>query len=372
MLTISNLVKTFRSGHDTVRASDDVSLEVQQGELVVLLGPSGCGKTTLLRCIAGLESAESGRIAFGDRVVYDGEHRIDVPPNKRNIGMVFQSYALWPHKTVRKNLAYPLAVRGMKRELRKEGWVEAAADLVDCGHLLERYPGQLSGGQQQRVALARGLVARPEILLFDEPLSNLDALLRGQVRNELHELHQRIGFTGVYVTHDQTEALALGDRLIIMRSGRLEQVGKPTDIYEHPVSEYAAHFVGYANRLVFKRSTDGWRLGAGDTMYSDLPIEGPDDVVHLRFRPEFALVTRPGERPVAHVTVSGTLLDDVYAGTHHELTVDCGGDHVTARVVGGPAPATPGETVDLHIPFRRARWFSSDGQALSVPTTVGV
>jgi iron(III) transport system ATP-binding protein len=351
-----------------VRASDDVSLDVQGGELLVLLGPSGCGKTTLLRCIAGLESAESGRIAFGERVVYDGEGGIDVPPNKRNIGMVFQSYALWPHKTVRKNLTYPLTVRGMKRQLKQERWAESAAKLVDCAHLLDRYPGQLSGGQQQRVALARGLVARPEILLFDEPLSNLDALLRSQVRNELHELHQRIGFTGVYVTHDQTEALALGDRLVIMRSGRIEQIGPPTEIYEHPVSEYAAHFVGFANRLVFKRGTDGWLVGQSEATIDHLPVDRSIDMVHLRFRPEFALVTRPGQSPPDHLTLPGTLVDDVYAGTHHELTIESGGDHVTVRVVGGPAPTGVGEPVELHVPDRRARWFTSDGLALATPT----
>jgi iron(III) transport system ATP-binding protein len=368
VLTINNLIKTFRSKHETVKASDDVSLDVEIGELVVLLGPSGCGKTTLLRCIAGLESAESGRIAFGARVVYDGENGVDVPPNKRNIGMVFQSYALWPHKTVRKNLAYPLSVRGMKRELKDERWVESAAELVDCAQLLDRYPGQLSGGQQQRVALARGLVARPELVLFDEPLSNLDALLRNQVRNELHELHQRIGFTGVYVTHDQTEALALGDRLVIMRSGRIEQIGAPTEIYEHPVSEYAAHFVGFANRLVFKRDGESWQLGQGTATIDRLPVDRSIDAVHLRFRPEFALVTRPGQTPDGHLTVPGTLVDDVYAGANHELTIDCGGNHVTVRTVGGPGPTAVGEPIALHVPDRRARWFTSDGLALATPT----
>src|SRR5205814_3183671 len=186
--------------------------------------PSGCGKTTTLRCIAGLETGENGSIAFGDRTVFDAERRTNVPPNKRNIGMVFQSYALWPHMTVRKNIGYPLRTRRIKGAQAK-GWIEKVAALVDTTQLLDRHPAQLSGGQQQRIALARGLVARPELVLFDEPLSNLDARLRDQVRAELHELHQRLHFTAVFVTHDQSEALALGDRIAIMRSGKIEQYG---------------------------------------------------------------------------------------------------------------------------------------------------
>jgi iron(III) transport system ATP-binding protein len=255
--TIDNLQMTFGRGAKQVTAIHRIDLTIEPGELVVLLGPSGCGKTTTLRCLAGLESATGGRILFGDNAVFDADAHIDVPPNRRNIGMVFQSYALWPHKTVRQNIAYPLQVRGMTTAL-KEGWVEAAAALVDCGHLLDRYPGQLSGGQQQRVALARGIVARPELVLFDEPLSNLDALLRTQVRKELHELHKRLGFTGVYVTHDQTEAFAIGDRLAVMRDGLVEQVGPPEEIYAMPVSEYAANFVGMTSRLSWKRDASGW------------------------------------------------------------------------------------------------------------------
>ena len=188
----------------------------------MLLGPSGCGKTTTLRCLAGLETPGQGRIVFGDTTVFDAGKRVNLSPDKRRIGMVFQSYALWPHMTVRKNLAYPLKARKLREGL-KWGWVEQTAELVDCASLLDRYPAQLSGGQQQRVALARGLVARPELVLFDEPLSNLDARLRDQVRAQIHELHGRLGFTAVFVTHDQSEALALGDRLAIMKHGKIEQ-----------------------------------------------------------------------------------------------------------------------------------------------------
>ena len=208
--------------------------------------------------------------------MFDAARRLNLPPNKRSIGMVFQSYALWPHMKVRKNIAYPLKARKLKQGLR-EGWVEQAAAQVDCSALLDRYPAQLSGGQQQRVALARGLVARPELVLFDEPLSNLDARLRDQVRIEIHELHTRLGFTAVFVTHDQSEALALGDRLAIMKQGKIEQYDTPEQVYEQPASEYVAAFIGISNRLLFdyngrslvrqrprgpRRVTHAGRLGA--------------------------------------------------------------------------------------------------------------
>ena len=260
-IRVVGLGKTF-PGKPPVTVVADLDLEVEQGEFLVLLGPSGCGKTTTLRCLAGLESPTSGSIRFGERTVFDADARVDVPPNKRNIGMVFQSYALWPHMTVRRNIAYPLKVRRRTKELR-EGWVEKTAELVDCGRLLDRYPGQLSGGQQQRVALARGLVARPDLVLFDEPLSNLDARLRDSVRAELHELHQRLRYTAVFVTHDQSEALALGDRLAIMNAGCIEQYDTPQRVFEQPRTEYVAAFIGMGNRLPVVRAHDGWTCGGG-------------------------------------------------------------------------------------------------------------
>src|SRR5918995_2786016 len=257
-VVIENLTKRFEGKPPTV-AVDDLSLEIDQGEFLVLLGPSGCGKTTTLRCLAGLETANDGVLTFGDEQVFDSSSKLNLSPDKRSIGMVFQSYALWPHMTVRKNIGYPLKARKMRQGL-SEGWVETIAGVVDCGELLDRYPGQLSGGQQQRVALARGLVARPDLVLFDEPLSNLDARLREQVRNELAELHNRLGFTAVYVTHDQSEALALGDRMAIMRKGRIEQLGTPEEVFASPRSEYVAGFIGMGNRLELKRHDDAWGL----------------------------------------------------------------------------------------------------------------
>ena len=200
---------TKRYGDNTV--VDDLDLEIEEGEFVVLLGPSGCGKTTTLRCLAGLERPEEGTITFKDRTVFSGEGRVDVPTHKRNIGMIFQSYALWPHLSVRKNISYPLKVRGMKDKL-SGGAVERAASMVDTEALLDRYPAQLSGGQQQRVAVARGLVAEPDLVLFDEPLSNLDARLRDQVRTQIHQLHHKLGFSAVFA-HER-----LPHRAVLVRS----------------------------------------------------------------------------------------------------------------------------------------------------------
>src|SRR5207248_266841 len=205
---------------------------------------------------------DEGSVSFGGRSVFDASRRVNVPPDKRNVGMVFQSYALWPHMTVRKNISYPLRARRTRRDIARQ-WVAETASLVECENLLDRYPGQLSGGQQQRVALARGLVARPDLMLFDEPLSNLDARLREQVRTQIHELHERLEFTAVFVTHDQSEALALGDRLAIMRDGRVEQLDGPERIFEEPASEYVAEFIGMSNRLRLRRAPDGtWTLDA--------------------------------------------------------------------------------------------------------------
>ena len=269
-IRIEGLTKHF-VGKPPTKAVDDLHIEIEEGEFLVLLGPSGCGKTTTLRCLAGLESPGAGMIAFDDDVVFDAARGINRSPDKRKIGMVFQSYALWPHMTVRKNIAYPLRARKIKDGLRN-GWVEETAKMVDCSALLDRYPSQLSGGQQQRVALARGLVARPELVLFDEPLSNLDARLRDHVRAELHEVHGRLGFTAVFVTHDQSEALALGDRLAIMRNGKVEQYDTPQNVFEHPFSEYVAAFIGMANRLICEYLDGRWNVAGQPIDGAALPL----------------------------------------------------------------------------------------------------
>jgi iron(III) transport system ATP-binding protein len=309
---------------------DDLDLEMEEGEFLVLLGPSGCGKTTTLRCLAGLETPESGVIDFKGRAVFDSANRVNVPAHKRDIGMVFQSYALWPNMTVRKNIAYPLKVRRM-REALASGRVEEAAEMVHCGHLLDRYPAQLSGGQQQRIAVARGLAARPDLVLFDEPLSNLDARLRDTVRTEIHRLHESLGFGAVFVTHDQSEAFALGDRLAIMRAGRMEQVDTPQQVFDQPATEYVAEFIGMSNRLELHRSTTGWRTKAGADVTLDRELPDSDAVV-ARLWPDDVELYRDAESvPPGLVALKAELLASEFGGRHYDVTVAVGAEEFRLR-----------------------------------------
>jgi iron(III) transport system ATP-binding protein len=243
-VTLINLTKRFKSldGSGEVLAVDDVNLEVKTGELVTILGPSGCGKTTTLRMIAGFEYPTSGSILIGDKDV------AKIPPNKRGLSMVFQSYALFPHLTIYENVAYGLRVQKLPaNEIRER--TERALDLMQLTTMAKRYPSQVSGGQQQRIALARAIVIEPSVLLFDEPLSNLDAKLREYMRDELRKLQKRLGITSLYVTHDQSEAMAISDRVVIMKEGRIRQVGTPREIYAFPQSRFVADFMGKANFL---------------------------------------------------------------------------------------------------------------------------
>ncbi len=241
-VVIEGLSKTYGA----MRAVDNVSLAARQGEMLVLVGPSGCGKTTCLRCVAGLERPSAGTITIGDQIVTAIDCGIFVPPERREIGMVFQSYAIWPHMTVFENVAYPLrAMHVAKAEIRHQ--VESALQLTRLDGLGDRYSSQISGGQQQRVALARSLVGNPKLLLFDEPLSNLDANLRVQMREEIKELQRRLGFTAFYVTHDQAEAMAIADRIAVVEGGRIRQIGTPREVYERPANAFVAAFMGAAN-----------------------------------------------------------------------------------------------------------------------------
>jgi iron(III) transport system ATP-binding protein len=249
MIVFENVSKRFVTKHaGEVYAVKDLSFEVPEGEFFTLLGPSGCGKTTTLRMVAGLELPDSGRIMIGDDVVFCSVDGIRVPTHRRDISMVFQSYAIWPHMTVAKNVAYPLRVKKVAKAERHER-VERALDLVGLGGLGTREATQLSGGQQQRVALARALVTDPKVLLLDEPLSNLDARLRAQMRLELKALQQRIGVTTVYVTHDQQESLAMSDEIAVMRRGEIQQRGSSTDVYLRPRNRFTAEFIGTTNLL---------------------------------------------------------------------------------------------------------------------------
>jgi len=245
VVEVRNLVKEFDSGvafgrrrsHGRVRAIDGIDLATEEGEYLVLLGPSGCGKTTLLRTIAGLEEPTSGEVFI------DGHSVTGLPPRARQVAMVFQSYALYPHKTVYANIVFPLRAAKMPREDRdrKARW---AADLLSIGHLLDRKPRQLSGGERQRVALARALVREPHVFLLDEPLSNLDAKLRASARDELKRFQEEINTTTIYVTHDQVEAMGLGDRIVILSDGRIRQIGPPVEVYDNPADTFVATFIG--------------------------------------------------------------------------------------------------------------------------------
>jgi multiple sugar transport system ATP-binding protein len=233
-VTLRNLVKKFS---EEVVAVNNVNLEIEDKEFVVLVGPSGCGKTTTLRMVAGLEDISGGEIYIGDRLVND------VPPKDRNIAMVFQNYALYPHMTVYKNMAFSLKLRRTpKTEIDRR--VKTAADILGIGDLLDRKPKQLSGGQRQRVAVGRAIVRQPEVFLFDEPLSNLDAKLRVNMRAELIKLHDRLDATMMYVTHDQVEAMTMGDRIVVMRNGFIQQVGPPMEVYNQPQNQFVAGFIG--------------------------------------------------------------------------------------------------------------------------------
>lgn len=258
---LSGVGKSFVTKSRTVHAVQDLNLEVEPGEYVVVVGPSGCGKSTLIRCIAGLESPTEGTISIGGTPVYSASEGVDTKVNKRNVGMVFQNYALWPHMTVEQNVAYPLRMRNVPKSERAAR-VARVLEALECTPLAKRLPAELSGGQQQRIALARALVYEPDVLLLDEPLSALDALLRVSLRTELLRLHRELGYTAIHITHDQEEALEMGDRIVLMREGRIEQMGPPAEVYAKPVSPYAAHFLGVRNQLAVH--PQGSSLYAGD------------------------------------------------------------------------------------------------------------
>ncbi len=299
MLSIKDLVKTFKSsrGEETerVRAVDGITFDVEPGDMFTLLGPSGCGKTTTLRCVAGLETPDSGVIRVGDTTYYSSEQRVKVPANKRGLGMVFQSYAIWPHMNVFKNVSFPLEVAGGKNSLNRNEIrekVERVLEVVQLDHLASRQATDLSGGQQQRLALARALVMEPPLLLLDEPLSNLDAQLREEMRFELKRLQRDLGITAVYVTHDQVEALAMSNAIAVMRQGVIEQVGKPREIYERPSSRFVADFIGTSNFIDGKvESKEPGDMYCVTTSEGSLRVQSPlkfepGDKVVISIRPE--------------------------------------------------------------------------------------
>ena len=305
MLRVERLTKVFVNTTDQIAGGTrDASFTLDNGTFFTLLGPSGCGKTTTLRCIAGLETPDEGLIEVDGRALFDGAKRINVPPDRRAIGMVFQSYAIWPHMTVAENVAFPLTVAKHKRYSRAEieSGVQHALAIVGLDGFQQRPSTRLSGGQQQRVALARAVVQQPGLLLLDEPLSNLDAQLREEMRSELKRLQGQIGITTVYVTHDQSEALALSDRVAILDQGRIKQIGSPEDVYFRPENAFVARFVGATNllegRLLGASGGQGdVELAGGRKIRCAVPNGMTGGVVSVSIRPEAIRLAAPTPTP---------------------------------------------------------------------------
>ncbi len=349
VVTVRNLQKSFGK----VQAVNGISFEIAEGELVTLLGESGCGKTTTLRLIAGLEENDKGEILLRDRVVSDPARSIFLPPEKRNIGMVFQSYAIWPHMTVFENIAFPLRIqRVSSTEIRER--VEKILEMMGLENLPSRLATRLSGGQQQRVAIARALTCSPEILLMDEPLSNLDAKLRERMRFELRDLQMRLGIATIYVTHDQAEAMVLSDRIVVMDEGRVEQIGTPQEIYERPQSRFVSDFIGMANLMPggVRELKDGvWRLrislnGRELNLCTEKTFK-PGPVLAL-VRPENVEVGKVGKLPNEN-TWPAIVEVAAYFGDHREYILRDG--DLTVRAKTAPNVILQrGESVELHIP----------------------
>lgn len=324
-LTLKNVNKTFGKVH----VLKDINIEIEEGEFVVFVGPSGCGKSTLLRVIAGLEDASSGEIQIGDNMVNQ------TPPSKRGIAMVFQSYALYPHLNVRKNMSLALKQEKQPKDVIAARVAEASR-MLNLTDYLERYPSELSGGQRQRVAIGRAIVRQPKLFLFDEPLSNLDAALRMNTRLEIANLHQQLGASMIYVTHDQTEAMTLADKIVVLKDGRVEQVGSPMELYNAPANKFVAGF-----------------LGAPAMNFLPASLTGQTDSRTLGIRPEDLVIdgTGPFEARVEHVE---------HLGGDTNIVATVQGTPVTVRLFGQHAVAQ-GDELRLGYHQDRAHFFNSDG-----------
>ena len=312
-----------------------LDLEINDGEFVVFVGPSGCGKSTLLRLIAGLEDVSSGAIRI------DGINATQLPPARRGLAMVFQSYALYPHMSVRKNIAFPLKMAGLPEDERNRK-VEAAAKVLNLTPYLERKPGQLSGGQRQRVAIGRAIVREPKAFLFDEPLSNLDAALRVNMRLEISELHQSLKTTMVYVTHDQVEAMTMADKIVVLQAGRIEQVGSPLDLYRAPANQFVAGFIG-SPRMNFLTGPDADAVGAAT----------------IGVRPEHLSLSTTEGRWKGRVGVAEHLGSDTVLHVHIDT-----GHSMTVRLTG-EAALKAGDTVYLSADPQRIHRFNANGLAIA-------
>jgi len=358
---IDHVTKVFESPDDPskrVVAVNNVTLKIEEGEMVTLLGPSGCGKTTTLRMVAGFELPTEGRISIG------GVDVTYLPPNKRDTAMIFQSYAIFPHLSVKENVAFGLRLKKGLSEQEIEARVQRMLEMVGLSGMANRSPDQLSGGQQQRVALARAIVNEPSVLLFDEPLSNLDAKLREQMRHEIRALQQRLGITSLYVTHDQSEAMTLSDRIVVMRDGNIEQVGTPVEIYTRPATRFVASFIGTANLIparVEQKGGQGITLRLGEKTLEVPEPEAPvqvGEMVDLVVRPEALRLMAPGSG-----LLQGRVRRRAYLGSVAEYAIEAGELELMATVTNPLEQGllAPGEYVGLDFPGRSVHILRQEG-----------
>lgn len=366
-IDIKDVSKSFnrRGSHgaaEGVAALKAINLGIDAGRMLALVGPSGSGKTTLLRCIAGLETPDAGVIRIGGEAVFDSGRGHVTPTERRNVGLIFQSYALWPHMTVERNVAYPLHRRNVPAS-ECRGRVAKYLDLVGCGQFADRYPHELSGGQQQRIALARALVYEPAVVLFDEPLSNLDPTLREHLRAQIRDIQRSVGFTGVYVTHDQGEAFYVGDQVAILGDGDLIQFGSPDEIYRHPASPGVARFIGATNS-VKGRLVDGGRAHESRDL-GRIVLPAPADAsrigaesISLMTRPESIRLVQPDDRlPEAKV------VDRVLVGALAEYRIElASGVQWRARNDAHAAPFSVGSKVGLDLALEGLHVFAGAGE----------
>jgi multiple sugar transport system ATP-binding protein len=350
-------LNAIRKSYDpTTHVIKGVDLAIKDGEFLVLVGPSGCGKSTLLRLIAGLEEITAGELRIGERVVNE------VPPRDRGIGMVFQSYALYPHMTVRENMAFGLKIRKTD-QATIDARVHEASAILDLDAYLDRFPKQLSGGQRQRVAMGRAIVRQPDVFLFDEPLSNLDASLRTQMRVEIKKLHRRLGATMIYVTHDQVEAMTLADRIAVVQGGLIQQVGPPAELYERPINRFVAGFIGSPGMNFFAHGDvkDGAWCGQGFR----LPLTQPSGTACVGVRPQHLKITRE-PIPAAHGQISGTIDVIEPMGWEAYLHILLAPGHTLIAHVEAPAieGLQHGDPVTLEVTPDHLHAFSADGVRL--------
>jgi sn-glycerol 3-phosphate transport system ATP-binding protein len=346
-ISIRNVVKSYGVGAKSTEVIHGVDAEIADGEFVVIVGPSGCGKSTLLRMVAGLEEITGGEIAIGGRVVND------VEPSERDIAMVFQNYALYPHMTVFDNMAYGLKIAKVPlAEIKTR--VDKAAKILELGGYLARKPRELSGGQRQRVAMGRAIVRQPQVFLFDEPLSNLDAKLRAQTRLEIQKLHAELGVTSLFVTHDQVEAMTLAERMIVMNAGRMEQIGTPEEVYHHPATTFVAGFIGSPPMNLIKGQADGVKFASGgQTLTPPSPPPRNGELI-MGVRPEHTALSRNGAAGWPMKVEALEML-----GAERLVYGSVGDVLFTVRIDATVTPPKAGDTVSLQASPEQIHWFDA-------------